>query len=214
MIRIDVLELGPIGANCYIVREEHSRDCVLIDPADAEKVLRFLEQNALKATHILLTHGHFDHIFGVAKLQERTGAEVCIHEKDASALSDNRASLASEFRCAVPPCRADRLLQGGERIAAAGLTFEVLFTPGHSPGGVCYLERNERVIFSGDTLFHLSVGRSDLSGGDEETLYRSIEEKLFMLPGDYKVYPGHMRETALEFERAHNPILQRRRDRA
>lgn len=214
MIKIDALELGPIGVNCYIVREEKSNTCIVIDPAEAEPVRRFLEQNALTATHIFLTHGHFDHILGVAGLKRLTGAAVCIHELDAEALGDDEANLAEMFRYSVPHCAADRLLFGGDIVEAAGLKFEVLFTPGHSPGGVCYVERNERVIFSGDTLFCLSVGRTDFKGGDAERLYRSIKDELFALPGDYKVYPGHMRETTLDFERGNNPFMARSGGRA
>ena len=209
MIKIDTFELGPIGVNCYIVREEKSSACIIIDPADAEPIRRFLEQNALTPTHILLTHGHFDHILGVAELKRPTGATLCIHELDSSSLYDDKANLADMFGVTVPPSRADRLLTGGEMIEAAGLHFEVLFTPGHSPGGVCYVERDERVIFSGDTLFHLSVGRTDFKGSNGEQLYRSIKDGLFALPGDYTVYPGHMRDTTLEFERKHNPFMTR-----
>ncbi|MEL7607959.1 MAG: MBL fold metallo-hydrolase [Bacillota bacterium] len=213
MIKIDKLELGPIRVNCYVVREEKSDTCVVIDPADAEPIRRFLEKNALVATHILITHGHFDHILGVSELKRLTGASVCIHEKDARALHDDGENLGDICGYSVPPSEADRLLFGGEVIEAAGLRFEALFTPGHSPGGVCYVERDERAIFSGDTLFFLSVGRMDFPGSDGEELYRSIRDGLFALPTDYKVYPGHMRETTLEFERKHNPFMLRDRGR-
>jgi glyoxylase-like metal-dependent hydrolase (beta-lactamase superfamily II) len=199
---------GPLDVNTYIVHAEESADCAVIDPADAAAVKRFLNGKHLNCTHILITHGHFDHIMGVAELKKEFGAKVIIHPEDASALYDDKVSLASAMGLTIESCRADILAEDGTEFTAAGLRFGVIHTPGHSRGCVCYLIKNERVLFSGDTLFRLSAGRSDLPGADPSELYDSIVQKIFTLDGDYTVYPGHMEQTALEFERKRNPFIK------
>jgi glyoxylase-like metal-dependent hydrolase (beta-lactamase superfamily II) len=145
---------------------------------------------------------------GVAELKKEFGARVIIHPEDASALYDDKVSLASAMGLTIEPCRADILAEDGTEFTAAGLRFGVIHTPGHSRGCVCYFIKNERVLFSGDTLFRLSAGRSDLPGADPSELYDSIVQKIFTLDGDYTVYPGHMGQTALEFERKRNPFIK------
>ena len=203
---------GPISTNTYIVypdgAEGEIRPCVVIDPAASRKVLEVLEKNRLRLEAILLTHGHFDHTLGVAALKEKTGAEVMIHEADRDALTGGEGSLAYMGGMFVEKCGVDRVLHDGDRISAAGFDFDVIHTPGHTPGGVCYVVESEKVIFSGDTLFYMSVGRTDLPGGDGEQLYESIAYRLLPLHGDYRVLPGHMTETTLDFERQHNPFIK------
>lgn len=204
---------GPLGTNTYIVCSENGTaekptDCVVIDPAASKPIIKKLREMNLHCTHILLTHGHFDHTMGVAKLKEEEGALVFIHNADAGALSGGEASLAYMAGTFVTSCNVDKKLKGNDVFTAAGLKFRVLFTPGHTPGGVCYVVESEKVIFSGDTLFRLSVGRTDLSGGDGMQLYESIAFNLFTLPGDYQVFPGHEEPTTLEFERRHNPFMK------
>lgn len=199
---------GPLEVNTYIMLGARAGECFIVDPSDAALVRDTMADRGVKPTHILLTHGHFDHILAVAALQKEFGAKVCIHAEDAEALYSKRASLSVFAGMEVPPCRADVLLQGGETLDAAGFAVKVLHTPGHSKGSVCYLLERERMIFAGDTLFRLSVGRSDLAGGSERELYESIAYTLFPLAGDYDVYPGHMRKTTLEFERQHNPVMR------
>ena len=199
---------GPLEVNTYIMSGMRPGECFLVDPSDAELVRDTMKDLGVKPTHILLTHGHFDHILGVAQLQKEFGAKVCIHAEEADALYDGRASLSVLAGMEVPPCHADVLWQGGETFEAAGFSIKVLHTPGHSKGSVCYLLEAARILFSGDTLFRLSVGRSDLKGGSERELYESIAYTLFPLAGDYDVYPGHMRKTTLAFERQHNPIMR------
>lgn len=207
MHTLRTIECGPLNANCYLLW--HNGECFAVDPADDGPILALLEKEGLKLTHILLTHGHFDHVMGVAALCEKTGATVCIQEEDADMLLNPEGSLAGLMGVRVPPVRADRLVQDGDVLSCAGFDVRVLHTPGHSPGCVCYVIEAERILFSGDTLFRLSVGRSDFPGSDEAALRHSIAEKLFALEGEYTVYPGHMRSTTLDFERARNPFIRR-----
>ena len=147
---------------------------------------------------------HFDHIMGVAKLRESTGARVYINRLDSAAMNDNGASLATMIGVRVDPSEIDVFVEGNMDFTEAGIDFHVIHTPGHTPGGVCYVIEKERVIFSGDTLFRLSCGRTDLPGGDTAALMDSITYKLFTLHGDYRVLPGHERETTLDYERMNN----------
>lgn len=204
---------GLLGTNTYIAyidggTAESPAECVVIDPAASKPVIKKLREMNLRCTHILLTHGHFDHIMGVAKLKEEEGAQVFIHKDDASALTGGEASLAYMAGAFVTRCEADRLLEDGDSFTAAGLDFKLIHTPGHTPGGACYVIESEKVIFSGDTLFRLSVGRTDLRGGNGMQLYESIAYRLFTLAGDYRVFPGHEDETTLDFERRHNPFMK------
>lgn len=196
---------GPVDVNTYIAYKEDGGECFIVDPSDTEWVVRALNEHGLKPTHILLTHGHFDHVLSVADLQKKYGAKVAIHALDADILNGHdKLALYSGIK--ITPCAPDILLEGGEVLECAGYEIDVLPTPGHTPGGVCYLVESERVIFSGDTLFRLSVGRSDFVGGDAKALISSIKNELFTLEGDYTVYPGHMDKTSLDYERHHNPF--------
>lgn len=199
---------GPLEVNTYIMHGAQTGACFLVDPAEAAPVRQAMEEYGLRPTHILLTHGHFDHILAVAELKKAYGAKVCIHALEAEALSDAQVNLSMVAGMQVPPCKADVLLTGGESVEAAGFAVKVIHTPGHSPGSVCYVLEHEGIIFSGDTLFRLSVGRTDFPGGNAQVLFDSISDKLFTLPGDYTVYPGHMRKTTLAFERQHNPVMR------
>ncbi len=207
-MQLITLLTGPLDVNTYIMLGAEEGACFIVDPADAAPVRETMEEHGVKPTHILLTHSHFDHILAVAELQKEFGAKVCIHALEAAALADDRASLSAMAGVHVPPCAADVRLQGGESFAAAGFRVEVIHTPGHSRGSVCYLLEQERILFAGDTLFRLSVGRTDFPGGSERELFDSISYKLFALRGDYAVYPGHMRKTTIEFERQHNPVMR------
>ncbi|OQB25343.1 MAG: putative metallo-hydrolase [Firmicutes bacterium ADurb.Bin182] len=205
---IHTLQTGPLDVNTYIVHTKDGTDCAVIDPADADIVIRSLSDMGLSCTHILLTHGHFDHIMGVSRLKKHYGSKVLIHPDDAPALYEDTFNLSYAMGLSVEHCSADLLAEDGFEFEAAGLSFTVIHTPGHSKGSVCYLVKDEHAIFSGDTLFRLSAGRSDLPGSDSFVLYDSIVLKLFALDGDYDVYPGHMGKTTLEFERKRNPFIK------
>lgn len=202
-MRIIALPCGPVLANSYIVSRENSPTCAVIDPADADLIFDRIRREGLSCTHILLTHGHFDHVWGVADLKAKTGAQVYIHEADAD-MAAGRAAYFSVMSQGLKPCAADVYIREGDRIEAAGLSFRVLETPGHTQGGVCFAVDEEKVVFTGDTLFCESVGRTDL-GGDIRQLMDSLFHKLYALDG-YTVYPGHEESTTIEHEKRYNPM--------
>lgn len=210
-MEIFTLITGPVDVNTYIVYGAAAGECVVIDPADTPLVNKALAKLALRPAAVLLTHGHFDHIISVADIQKQYGAKVYIHAADEAALRDARVNLCPGMGIIIPPCSADVILHGGETICEAGFEITVLNTPGHTKGSVTYkLEAdNKRVLFTGDCLFRSSIGRSDFPGGDQQELLDSIGYQLFALEGDYKVYPGHMGSTTLQYERENNPFMRR-----
>lgn len=206
---IKSITLGPLDVNTYILIDEESGACAIIDAADCnEKLLSVLEDDRIKKVeYILLTHGHFDHTDGVKELKRKyPEAKVVIHKYDAPMLSDATKSLAEDFGFGVNGyAREDIKLLGGEKLPFGTKEISVVHTPGHTEGGVCYIVEN--FIFSGDTLFYRSIGRTDFPGGDYEELNASVC-RLFDLPGDYVVYPGHFLGTTLDYERKRNEFVR------
>jgi|SRR5690554_1694844 glyoxylase-like metal-dependent hydrolase (beta-lactamase superfamily II) len=195
-----------MAANAYIVYTENKPEAVIIDPGDdIELIMDLIKEHELKLEKILLTHGHFDHIGAVKDLKERTGAQVAIHKQEADFLTDPNKNLSYIINRQIVQDPADIFLEDGDLIRVADMEFKVLHTPGHTEGGVCY--KLGKVLFTGDTLFEGSVGRTDLSGGSYEQLMSSIREKLLVLDDDHLVYPGHGRQTTIGRERRENPFL-------
>lgn len=205
-MRLERLVCGSLRVNTYIIGGETTDDCMVIDPGEAAPVIDYLKENQLNCTHILLTHGHFDHIGGVRQVKDAFHAKVCIHALDEPALHSSLISLALILGGHMEEVDADFILQDGETVRGAGLELRVLHTPGHTMGGVCYLIEKDRVIFSGDTLFKESYGRTDLPNGSDIEMKESILTKLFSLDGEYMVYPGHGESTTLLQEQQCNPI--------
>ncbi|MBQ7546581.1 MAG: MBL fold metallo-hydrolase [Clostridia bacterium] len=201
------LPLGALNTNCYVLIGDDGAAAV-VDPGEyAPELLSLLQEKSAAVEKILLTHGHADHISGAAALRDLTGAEICIHALD-DPFTDSRLCMANECGCVFAPFKADRLLQDGDTVSFGSETLRVLHTPGHTPGGVCYLHDADRVIFSGDTLFCLTAGRTDFPRGSHDDLMRSLA-RLIALPGDWKVYPGHERSTTLDAERKRNYFIRR-----
>lgn len=200
------LIVGQLGVNCYIPYCEQTRHCAVIDPGDrAEKILALIEKNSLSLKYILLTHGHFDHIGAVNELKEQTGAQVVVHHEDLDMIMDPDKNLSSYVGSKHIKVSADLMVEDGMALQIGNITLEVIHTPGHTRGGVSYL--GEGLLFTGDTLFAGSVGRTDLPGGNHHTLIKSIKEKVLSLNDNLIIYPGHGPKSTLGQERTSNPYL-------
>jgi len=205
---VQMLTVGPIAENCFIVRREGSGRGLLVDPGEEpDRILAAIEEMGVKIEAILVTHCHFDHIGAVAPIATATGAPVYCPEIERPLLADIMAYVPVPGIGPFDNYEADETLSGGETLELAGLEIDVIFTPGHSPGHVTYSIPAEEAMFSGDVLFKGSVGRVDLPGGDGPTLMRSIRELVESHPPETGVYPGHMEVTTLGAERATNPFL-------
>ncbi len=205
---VRAIAVGPIQENCFIVRKDGSDKAVIIDPGDeAKKILDVVDELGLDIEAILLTHCHFDHVGAVAPVAKATGAPVYIHEIETPVLADINSYIPHEQFGPFENYEVDHTLKGGEKLEFAGLNIDVYHTPGHSPGHVTYSIPDEQAICSGDLLFQGSVGRTDLPGGDRDTLLESIRTLTEKLPDETKVYPGHMHTTDLGAEKRTNPFL-------
>lgn len=200
-----VRALGPFAANCYIIACPETLAAAIVDPGQPDPwIRRVVAENGLQVTGIWLTHGHVDHIGGVEWALSWTGAPLLAPGAEAELLADPvlNGSTFAPPECAI--LRADRWLRHGDTLQLGRLTFQVIHTPGHTPGGVCFYTPGH--LISGDTLFAGGVGRTDLPGGDEGLLLGSIRKRLYILPGDTRVYPGHGPATTIGDEREYNPF--------
>jgi hydroxyacylglutathione hydrolase len=210
MIEARSFTVGPVQENCYLVFEPGADRAVMVDPGEeAPRLLAAIEEAGVALDAILLTHTHFDHVGAVAPVAEATGAPVYCPQLERGVLADIMSFVPWPGFGPFESYEAEELVTGGERLELAGLTFDVIFTPGHSPGHVTYAVGGETpALFSGDVLFQGSIGRTDLPGGDHATLLRSIAGLLDAHPDETIVHPGHMGLTTLGAERATNPFLQ------
>ena len=195
--------------NTYIVTDEATGETLVVDPSLPEEALaQKLEGKNVK--YILITHGHYDHIGGLNFVKEKTGAKVVVHKEEIEMLLDgNKNEYHSKYTSPMPPMSIDILVEDGTELMLGNSKIKVLHTPGHTKGGVCYIFEDDRVMISGDTLFRLTAGRTDLYGGDARTELMSLA-KIGELDGDYQVYPGHDRATTLDFERQYNRYMRTR----
>jgi hydroxyacylglutathione hydrolase len=205
---VSMFTVGMVQENCFLARVEGSDRAVIVDPGEeAPRLLAAIEEAGVTLDAILLTHTHFDHVGAVAPVARATGAPVYCPQLVVPVLQDIMAFVPWPGFGPYESWDPEHTVAGGETLELAGLTLDVVFTPGHSPGHVTYAVRGEGALFSGDVLFERSVGRIDLPGGDGPTLMRSIASLLERFDDDTIVYPGHMGVTTLGRERATNPFL-------
>ncbi|QDW75566.1 MBL fold metallo-hydrolase [Lachnospiraceae bacterium KGMB03038] len=206
-MKIEKFVTGIISTNCYLVSNVETHQAVIVDPAAVPKALtEAVERDGLTVEAVLLTHGHFDHTMGLDALLKLWDVPVYVEEEDQEILTDPKLNLSSAYTAGFTFSDAQSV-EDGQILSLAGFQFQVLHTPGHTRGGCCYYAASEQVLFSGDTLFQASVGRTDFPNSSTLDLLRSIREKLLPLPDETVVYPGHMGETTIGYERDHNPYL-------
>ncbi|MGN1410927.1 MAG: MBL fold metallo-hydrolase [Oscillospiraceae bacterium] len=205
-MRVETLPVGELQANCHIVINEELKSTVLVDCGGQPiKILEYLRSQGLGVSAILLTHGHYDHFEGVAKVKECTNCKVYISKQDSNMLTSDILSLAKSLDYdKFNPVDDFITIQDGETISESGFDFKVLSTPGHTAGSVCYL--SDDCLFTGDTLFKNSMGRTDFPTGSYFEMQKSLK-RLYELEGNFKVYPGHNSNTDLQSERKNNPCM-------
>ncbi len=216
-MKINTLTVGPLDVGCYILANEKN-EAIIIDPGgDSDKIIKFIEENRLRPRYLINTHGHGDHIGANKELKARfPEIKICIHEEDKECLTNPFKNLSAlggfqskDYILKSPP--ADTTLKEGDEITMGRIKLEVLHTPGHTPGGICLLSRSENnqpdVLFSGDSLFQGSIGRTDFPGGNHQALIKSLKEKVLTLKEDTVVYPGHGPVTTIGYEKRNNPYL-------
>lgn len=199
--------IGTVQTNCYFVYKENEKETIVIDPADqGEKIYQKLIDQGLEITAVLLTHGHFDHIFGCQEIKELSGAKVYAYIGEQSLLNDSTLNVSAQIGRPYT-VEADTYLQDGEELVIGDFKIKVIATPGHTSGSCCFYFEDAGILVSGDTLFEESVGRSDLPTGSGSQLSRSVKEKLFVLPDETAVFPGHGDSTTIGHEKQYNPFF-------
>lgn len=201
-IILEPILVGTMGVNAYVVGDPVSKEAALIDPgADYSKIKRIIDKNLLKLKYVVNTHGHGDHIGG----DDKFGVPILIHRLDADFLGSPAKNLSAYFGFSLQVSKPDRFLEEKDKIEIGRLSLEVLHTPGHTPGSICL--KYDNILFSGDTLFYEGVGRTDFPHASEKDLFDSIKNKLFTLPEETRVYPGHGPPTTIAHEKKNNPFL-------
>jgi glyoxylase-like metal-dependent hydrolase (beta-lactamase superfamily II) len=205
-MKIATLVVGPFEANCYLIANQDHDSSVIVDPGgDCERIIDHIQIHNLPPKAILLTHGHGDHIAAVKPLKEKFDIPLYVGKGDESLLASPSANISALFGFDIICPDADKILNDSDIIKVDSLQFKVLATPGHTQGGICYLIEN--YLFSGDTLFRESIGRTDLPGGNFRQLIESIHKKILILPDNIICLPGHGPETTIAFEKMNNPFL-------
>lgn len=204
---LETISVGPMQVNCYILACAQGREAIIIDPGDqAHKIQAVLDKHKLSPAMVINTHGHYDHIGG----DDKFGVSVYVHKQDLGMLEDAKKNLSAIFSSPYKVASEIKILEDKEIIKLDCLELEVLHLPGHTPGGIGLLMKMPQadIVFTGDTLFYQGVGRYDLPGGSEHLLEKSIREKLFVLPVETKVYPGHGPATTIGREKSNNPFIK------
>lgn len=209
-MKIEKVILGPLQNNTYIIYFENINEFVVIDPSfDIENILSEIKKSNIKIKAILLTHAHIDHIAGVLKIKESfPDSKVYMGEKEQKTLLNSNFNLSYLFPGTLIYDKVDFLLKDGEKLNFGNVEFEIITTPGHTIGSICYYIKSENILFTGDTLFYKTIGRSDFPGGNFIQLVNSIVNRLFTLPDNTDVMPGHGVTTSIKFERENNQFVR------
>lgn len=206
-MRMARIMVGAIATNCYIVSDENTKKAFIVDPGGSpEKIKNKVADADLTVEAILLTHGHFDHVMAVDELRDYYGVKVYLGEAEREVIADPQLNVSAMFGSPMATT-ADVYVRDGEVLQIAGFQIQVIATPGHTKGGVCYYLKEQGAAFSGDTIFQCSVGRTDFPGGSAGELSRSIREKIFVLPEDTQLFPGHGDSTVVSYEKKCNPFV-------
>ncbi len=207
-IIIRSMALGMASANCYVVYNKDSKECIIVDAPDgAGRIITELDKSGLTPVAVLLTHSHFDHIGSAKELRERYNIQVCCHDAESELLREPMLNLTAMVGRGYG-LEADRTFIDGEELELAGIKIRVIHTPGHTAGGACYYLYEDDILISGDTLFAESVGRCDFPTGSSRILTDSIKNKLFTLPDETIVYPGHEESTTIGHEKHYNRYVR------
>ena len=208
MLKIGKIVMGSVQTNCYFLYQENEKKIIVVDPADkGEYLYNAFKEAGFEVVAILLTHGHFDHIWGSNKLRELAGVQVFAFEDEKDVCESSKLNVSADVGRPYE-ARVDWYLKDGETVSIDGMEFKVIWTPGHTQGSCCYYFEKDNILISGDTLFEGSVGRSDLPTGDGKLLSRSLKERLMILPDETVVYPGHGNSTTIADEKKYNPFCR------
>jgi glyoxylase-like metal-dependent hydrolase (beta-lactamase superfamily II) len=209
-LEVRAIVVGLFQENCWVVGSRKRGEACVIDPGDEpDRILALARDMGVRITRVVASHAHLDHVLAVQAVVDATGAPFVLHQADLE-IADHVPLAARMWlsREVLPPPRPDAFAVDGQDLEIAGVTLKVIHTPGHTPGSVSLYAAEAHLLFSGDTLFRESIGRTDMPGGDSEQIIQSIARRLFTLPDDTRVLPGHMRETTIGYERAYNPFVR------
>jgi hydroxyacylglutathione hydrolase len=212
MVQVQSFVFNPFSENTYLLFDE-TKEAIIIDPGCYDKselteLSHFIEVNALKPVQIVNTHAHIDHVLGVAALKRKYNVPFALHKIDEPLLKAVKTYASNYGFSHFDEPEIDSYLEEGGTVKFGNTALKIIFVPGHAPGHVAFVSDSERFVIGGDVLFRMSIGRTDLPGGDHETLLSSIQTQLFTLPDDYKVYAGHMEPTTIGFEKKNNPFFK------
>lgn len=206
-LEIKMMVLGPCQTNCFFLINEDTKEVLIVDPADrAQRIIDWIKSEQLKPVAILLTHGHFDHIMGIEGIKKEYGIPVYASQDEVDVLAKPHINVSTMMGARIS-MEADILFKDGDVLELAGMKLKVIATPGHTIGSVCFYIEEEKMLISGDTLFEASVGRTDFPTGSSRQLVESIKTRLFILPDDTSVFPGHGGMTSIGYEKTHNPFI-------
>lgn len=206
-LELKMMVLGPCQTNCFFLINEDTKEVLIVDPADrAQRIVEWIKSESLTPVAILLTHGHFDHIMAIDGIKKEYDIKVYASQDEVDVLAKPHINVSTMMGASIST-KADVLFKDGDVLELAGIQLKVISTPGHTIGSVCFYIEDEKLLISGDTLFEASVGRTDFPTGSSHQLIESIKTRLFVLPDDTSVFPGHGGMTSIGYEKAHNPFV-------